>query len=117
MGASLEEQRQKLVLVKATVSDAAPAATRPLKYEAEIQRLHRKLAALARLEKESSGKFTLDELKRLGEKPEIEEAMAVLQERSRMWFETDEEFNARLHLCLAKAAPAKKGGAAAGYAA
>lgn len=118
MVAKLGEQREKLVATKAAVSDAKPAGMAPIKYAAELQRLHRKDQALIRLEKESSGKFTLDELKRLGEKPEIQEAMDIYKTRSRMWFESDEEFDARLRHCLAQAAPKKKASSSsAGYSA
>jgi len=45
------------------------------------------------------------ELKQLGEKPELEEAISTLEERSRVWFETDEEFQQRLQKCLREPAP------------
>merc|ERR1711879_783840 len=39
------------------------------------------------------------ELKALGEKPELEEAVQVLEERSRGWFESEELFVWRLRGC------------------
>lgn len=105
--AKLEEQREKLKATKAAVNDATPKSSPPLKYEAEIQKLHNRLQGLARLEKESAGKYTLDQLKALGERPEMEEAMEVYKQRSKMWFELDEEFDERFKQCLARA-PAKK---------
>jgi len=114
--AKLEEQKEKLKTTKASVSDLKPAGPRPLKYEAEIQKLHVRLTGLARLEKEAGGKYTLDQLKALGERPEMEEAMSIYQTRSRTWFESDEEFDERLQQCLARA-PKKKAPAAGGYSA
>mmetsp|Transcript_43669 Transcript_43669/g.76553 ORF Transcript_43669/g.76553 Transcript_43669/m.76553 type:complete len:395 (-) Transcript_43669:47-1231(-) len=107
MQAKLEEQREKLRATKATVSDAKPAPGVPLKHGPEIRKYRAKLAGLAKLEREASGKYTLDELKRLGEKPELEEAISVLEARARMWFETDEEFQERVQKCL-REAPARK---------
>lgn len=111
--AKLEEGKEKLKATKAAVSDAKPAALAPLKYAAEIQRLNKRLLGLAKLEKECNGKYTIEQLKGLGERPDMEEAMSVLKTRSRTWFESDEEFKARLKECLAQAAPAKK--ASGGY--
>lgn len=115
--AKLEEQRDQLREIKAAVSDSKAAGIKPLKYGDEVARLSRKLGAIARIEKESSGKYTLDELKRIGERPDIEEALSILQTRSRMWFESDEEFDVRLRHCKAQAAPKKKAAAAGGYSA
>jgi hypothetical protein len=106
--AKLEEQREKLRASQAAVKDSKAAPIAPLKYGSEIRKLHSKLAGLARLEKESSGKFTIDELKRLGERPDIEEAISVMKSRSRTWLESDDEFNRRLQHCLAQAEPKKK---------
>lgn len=59
----LEEQRDKLRATRAAVNDSKAAPIAPLKYGADIKKLHVKLAGLARLEKESSGKFTLTNLR------------------------------------------------------
>jgi len=115
--AKLEEAKEKLTATKVAVSDAKSAPMLPLKYAADLQRLHKRLAGLARLEKENSGKFTIDQLKAIGERPEMEEAKLEMMRRSRMWFESDKEFDARLKHCLSQAAPpAKKaGGGSSGY--
>lgn len=102
MKAKLEEAKEKLKATKAAVSDGKAVDLAPLKYAEEIQRLHKRLAGLAKLEKENSGKYTLDQLKALGEKPEMEEALSVLKKRSQIWFESDEEFKERLKECLSQ---------------
>jgi len=99
--AKLEEQKDKLKATKVKLSDGRARDPPPLKYADQIQKMHKRLIGLARLEKESAGKYTLDQLKALGEKPDMEEAMSVLQNRSRMWFESDEEFKLRVRTCLA----------------
>lgn len=115
--AKLEEAKAKLLATKVAVSDAKPAPMVPIKYATDLQRLHKRLTGLTRLEKENSGKFTLDQLKALGERPEMEEAKAEMMRRSRMWFESDKEFDARLKHCLSQAPPpAKKAaGGSSGY--
>lgn len=112
----LEEQKEKIKEQKQKISEIKPVPLADLKYAAEIQRLHKRIAGLVKLEKESGGKYTLDQLKALGEKPEMEEAVSVLEARSRTWFESDEEFKARLKYCLSQA-PAPKKKPTAGYAA
>jgi len=101
--AKLEEGKEKLQAQKAAVSDARSAAKPPLKYAAEIQKTHKRVAGLNKLEKENSGKFTLDQLKAIGERPEMEEALAIMKARSQMWFETDEELQDRYKLCISQA--------------
>mmetsp|Transcript_3297 Transcript_3297/g.6672 ORF Transcript_3297/g.6672 Transcript_3297/m.6672 type:complete len:397 (+) Transcript_3297:79-1269(+) len=103
----MEEGKEKLQQTRKQVSGVQPMGLRPLKHGTQIGQLSLKLKGLARIEKESAGKYTMDELKRLGERPEIEEAVQVLQERSRVWFETDAEFQLRLKECLRTATPAK----------
>jgi len=115
MQAKLEEQKEKLKATKKAVSDARAQDPAPLKYAAEIQKLHKRLAGLKKLEKESAGKYTMDQLKALGEAPEMEEAMAVLKTRSHLWFESDDEFKVRLRHCLAQAAPSSKKASGSGY--
>jgi hypothetical protein len=112
----LEEAQEKLKATKAAVSGAAPAPKPPLKYAKEIQKLHVRLAGLSKMEKENAGKYTIDQLKVLGERPEMEEALSVYKARSRVWFETDEEFDGRLKLCLSQAPkPKAQSNATAGY--
>jgi hypothetical protein len=113
MKAKLEENREKLKSQRAKVSESKPAPLSPLKYATEIQKLTGKLATIARIEKSSSGKFTLDELKKIGERPEIEEAISVYKERSRSWFESDEEFGRRYQLCLSQVEKKKSSAPAA----
>lgn len=111
----LEEQKDKLKATKAKLSDGRAQDPPPLKYADQIQKMHKRLVGLARLEKESAGKYTLDQLKALGEKPDMEEAMSVMQTRSRMWFESDEEFKLRVRACLAGVDTKPKKASGAGY--
>lgn len=92
----LEEQKEKLKSTKASVTAAPSSASPPLRHGDQIRKLSLKLAGLERLAKDSAGHYTIDELKRLGERPEIEEAISELQARSRFWLETDQEFQVRL---------------------
>lgn len=109
----LEEQREKVRATRKAVFNAEAVLPPPLRHAEEIRRLRSKLSQLQRLEK-VSGQFTLDDLKRLAEKPELEEAIAILENRSRIWLETDEEFQHRLQLCLKDGPPPKGRGSAAG---
>ncbi|CAE8664043.1 unnamed protein product [Polarella glacialis] len=114
----LEEQKEKLKATRAAVAGASPKQTPPLKHGENVRKMRLKLAQIAKMEKDSAGHYTLDELKRLGERPEIEEALKVFEERSRLWFETDEEFELRLARNLREGAVQKKsggGGSGGGY--
>jgi len=77
------------------VSDYTPPK---LEHEAAIKALHAKLAPLAALEKRlAKGQLlSVQEAGKLGEKADIEERIAALEDASRSWYETDEELAARL---------------------
>merc|ERR1712224_651383 len=83
----LKQQLEVLQKTQAAAKSAGNAPLPPLKHGSELRKLHGKLNDLLRMEKASKGHYTMEELKRLGEKPELEEAISVLQERSRGWFE------------------------------
>uniref|UniRef100_A0A7S0ZSX9 Uncharacterized protein n=1 Tax=Noctiluca scintillans TaxID=2966 RepID=A0A7S0ZSX9_NOCSC len=109
MQAKLEEQVEKLKLTRTKLAGVHPIEPMPLRHTREIQSLQTKLLSLERLEKElANSKHTLDELKRLGEMPELREAIGVLEQRSRLWFETDAEFQRRRQICLRGAPQPKK---------
>lgn len=110
---ALTEQREKVEKTRKSVKDADAASLPPLRHASEIRKLRTKLAEILRIEKASSGRYTIDELKRIGDKPELEEAIGVLETRSRGWFEDDEVFQARLDACL-RAGPGKKSAAGSG---
>jgi hypothetical protein len=117
---ALTKQREVMQATQASVKDASPVSLKPLKHGAEISKLRRKLAELARIEKASKGNYSMAELKALGEKPELEEAVQVLEERSRGWFESDEVFQQRLDACIRAGGGAKakaKSSSSGGYAA
>ena len=44
----------------------------PLRHEADLSKLHRRRTDLLRIEKEKKGHYTMDELKAIGDRPEIE---------------------------------------------
>eukprot|EP00928_Gymnodinium_smaydae_P086282 TRINITY_DN7026_c0_g1_i2.p1 TRINITY_DN7026_c0_g1~~TRINITY_DN7026_c0_g1_i2.p1 ORF type:complete len:352 (-),score=90.85 TRINITY_DN7026_c0_g1_i2:192-1247(-) len=112
---ALAQQREVLQKTMSTLKDSGVASLPPLRHGSELRKLHAKLANLARIEKASKGKYSLDELKQLGERPELEEAVAVLEARSRMWLEEDAVFRERLQSALKSGGKASgKGGAYGG---
>ncbi|CAL1152101.1 unnamed protein product [Cladocopium goreaui] len=96
------------------VKAADPVSLPPLKNGDKIRQLRQKLGELERLEKatKTKGHASIDELKRLGERPELEEAALELERRARGWLESDEVFEQRLeaNLRVGRAAPRGAGG-------
>lgn len=90
------------------VKDLTPCGLPPLKHAQDIKKYFAKVQELNKLEKAQKGNYTVDQLKRLGEKPELEEAIAELERRSRGWLEPEEIFQDRLDACKRSAAAAKK---------
>ena len=85
----------------------------PLRHEAKITALRKKLLPLQALEGKAKGGFlTLAETKALTEKEEIESEIEQLEEASCGWFEEDDAFEARLQRSRDKfnAKFVKKGG-------
>jgi molybdopterin converting factor small subunit len=120
----LEEKRQGIVTRKEAVSKIQPIQHR-LKHGDEVQKLRVKLFPLLALEdKGRSMSLTLQDLKTLEEKSDIEASIAGLEAASRGWFEEDDDFQARCALeakeakakysAKVKAAGAKKGGGGSG---
>merc|ERR1719272_1894780 len=95
------------------VKDADNVSLPPLRHGPGIRKLRAKLRELARIEKESKGKYSVQELNAISEKPDLEAAIDELEARSRGWFEDDETFQERLEINNKAAAGAgKKGGSA-----
>lgn len=69
----------------------------PLKHEEAIKALRVKIAPLAKLEA-MSGLRTMEEMKRIGQRPDLEAEASRLEQESRGWFEEDAEFEARCAL-------------------
>eukprot|EP00927_Polykrikos_kofoidii_P061169 TRINITY_DN56038_c0_g1_i1.p1 TRINITY_DN56038_c0_g1~~TRINITY_DN56038_c0_g1_i1.p1 ORF type:complete len:416 (+),score=83.17 TRINITY_DN56038_c0_g1_i1:100-1347(+) len=115
---ALTQQRQLLQEARTAAKDSPTVNLPQLRHSTELKKLYAKMAVLARIEKASKGNYTMDELKRLGERSEIEEAISVLQERSRGWFEDDATFDERVAACVRSAtagtAGAKKAGGGGG---
>mmetsp|Transcript_28970 Transcript_28970/g.83019 ORF Transcript_28970/g.83019 Transcript_28970/m.83019 type:complete len:417 (-) Transcript_28970:28-1278(-) len=112
---ALGQQREVAQKTKATVKDASAVSLPPLRHATELKKLYAKIAGLNRIEKASKGHYTMDDLKQLGERPEIEEAISVLESRSRGWFEDDAVFQERVQACMraGTAAAAKKAASSA----
>mmetsp|Transcript_48857 Transcript_48857/g.113243 ORF Transcript_48857/g.113243 Transcript_48857/m.113243 type:complete len:417 (+) Transcript_48857:79-1329(+) len=110
---ALTQQRDAARKTRCAVKDGPSASLPTLRHARELASLHGKLAELNRIEKASKGHYTMEELKRLGERPEIDEAISVLEARSRGWFEDDDVFRERLQACIRAGAAAKKPGAGA----
>ena len=90
----LEEKKSALLERKSAI-EKGPVVTHRLKHGDEIRRLRLRLLPLLALEdKGRSMSLTLADLKTLEEKPELEEAIAALETKSRGWFLTDVEFAA-----------------------
>ena len=105
----LSTQREKLMERKKTLEDIIPKAPGPLKHQAEIQKLHKEMQPLLKLEKETKGRLlTVKETTILARKEEIEEEILILEEKSRGWFEEDEDFQLRVDASRAKAVTAAK---------
>eukprot|EP00929_Paragymnodinium_shiwhaense_P000152 TRINITY_DN100395_c0_g1_i1.p1 TRINITY_DN100395_c0_g1~~TRINITY_DN100395_c0_g1_i1.p1 ORF type:complete len:418 (+),score=160.34 TRINITY_DN100395_c0_g1_i1:86-1339(+) len=109
---ALEKAKKQLCEARKNIKDAGSASLPPLRHGAEIGKLHRKLMELHKLEKDKKGNYSMDELKRLGDKADIEEALTELENRSRGWFEEDAIFQERLQACKKAAGPAKSSSSA-----
>lgn len=108
---ALTQAKEQLVKTVAAVKAGSSAGLPPLKHEAELKKLHSKLARIAKIEKESKGNYSVEELNIISDRPELMEAIAILEHRSRGWFEDDEIFDERLSACIraAKSAASKAG--------
>uniref|UniRef100_A0A7S1XW95 Uncharacterized protein n=1 Tax=Phaeomonas parva TaxID=124430 RepID=A0A7S1XW95_9STRA len=68
----------------------------PLQHHAEIVEIWKRLQELEPLQKkEQSGNLSLNEIRQLAERDELREQVAMLQNRSRAWFEEEDSFEAR----------------------
>jgi len=94
--------------------DASAVPLPPLRHEADLSKLHRRRADLLRIEKDKKGHYTMDELKAIGDRPALEEAIEELESRSRGWLEDDDVFRQRVQACVAKANAARKGSSGGG---
>lgn len=118
---ALQQQVEAIRGTQTAVKGCSALSLPPLKHSQNIKKYYGKIAELNRIEKASKGHYTVEELRRIGEKPEIEEAIEELQTRSRGWLEADEIFEERVKACkgsasaAAKKAPPPPGGG--GYAA
>lgn len=109
----LQEQQSKLEAMTSTVKAIEPARPPPLRHGQDIQKLRMKVASLTKLEA-GKGPFSIDQLKAIAEKPELEEAIDVLERRSRFWFESDAEFKVRLDMAMSQPVQKKKTGGGSG---
>jgi len=91
--------QQKLEKMIASVSVVVPTSVQVTDI-VEIDAFKKKLATVRLLEKKPFDTLNEHERKKIEDKPAIKESMHSLEQRSRMWFETDEEFKARLEQAL-----------------
>lgn len=106
---------------KEMLSGITPKAPHKLRHEVEIHKLLKEIAPLQALE-DTSRLLSVKETQQLGRKREMEEQVEELEEKSRGWFEDDEEaFGARVELCRnafavkQKASGGKKKASSSGY--
>lgn len=93
----LKDQQQRLQEREKKLESISPCPPHPLKFQTEIEKLRRELQPLLKLENETKGRLlTLKETTTLARKEEIELEILQLEERSRGWFEDDEDFQLRI---------------------
>ncbi len=96
-------QKEKLTERLNSIDDITPKLPSPLKFQADISKLRKELQPLIKLEKETKGRLlSIKETAMMTRKEEIEEEILILEERSRGWFEEDEEFQIRVNASRAK---------------
>ncbi|KAG5189637.1 hypothetical protein JKP88DRAFT_269378 [Tribonema minus] len=108
----VQKQREALSARRRAVAAAQPIA-HPLRHAAEMQALFVRLAAAERLEAVKGRLLTMAEVKTVGEKGEVQEALDELEAACRGWFEDEEEFQSRIAALKAKAAKVKPAAAPA----
>eukprot|EP00586_Coscinodiscus_wailesii_P023096 CAMPEP_0172506972 /NCGR_PEP_ID=MMETSP1066-20121228/200106_1 /TAXON_ID=671091 /ORGANISM="Coscinodiscus wailesii, Strain CCMP2513" /LENGTH=442 /DNA_ID=CAMNT_0013284293 /DNA_START=60 /DNA_END=1388 /DNA_ORIENTATION=- len=87
---------------QAMLENIEPRPPARLKKELDIEKLRKELRPLLKLEESAKGRLlTMKETKDLARKEEILEEIEELEEASRTWFETDEEFATRVEACRA----------------
>jgi len=94
----LEEKKKQITSRKEAV-DRITAVSNRLKYGEEIVKLRIKLLGLHALEdKGRSMALTLDDLKKIEAKSELEMQISQLEAASRGWFEDQEDFDQKCHV-------------------
>lgn len=93
----LKDQQQRLQEREKKLESITPCPPHPLKFQSDIEKLRRELQPLLKLENETKGRLlTLKETTTLARKEEIEFEILQLEEKSRGWFEDDEDFQLRV---------------------
>jgi len=93
----LNIQKEKLTERFNTLDNITQKAPRPLKHQSDIEKLRKEMQPLLKLEKETKGRLlSIKETTLLGRKEEIEEEIYILEDKSRGWFEDDDEFQLRV---------------------
>lgn len=108
----LTAQKGKLTERQKTLDGITPQPPHPLRHQAEIEKLRKEMQPLLKLENQTKGRLlTLKETTTLSRKYEIEEEITELEDKSRGWFEDDEDFQTRVEASRSQAskrAAAKK---------
>lgn len=93
----LQEQRMRLKEREKKLESLTPCSPQVLKFQYEIETLRKELHPLLKLEHDTKGRLlTLKETTTLVRKEVIELEILGLEEKSRGWFEDDEDFQLRL---------------------
>ena len=98
----LEQQAAQIEARRSAISQVEPVR-HPLKHEERIKELRVAIIPLVELEG-LPGLRSMDEMKKIGNRPDLEAEASRLEEESRGWFEEDEEFQARCAIIAAAAA-------------
>lgn len=105
-GAQKRAEKMKTQLQQVTARRDKVRAVEPirheLRHEAKIKALRVAIVPLVKLEA-APGLRSMEEMKKIGTRPELEAEAAKLEAESRGWFETDAEFEARCTLIKAAA--------------
>jgi len=106
---NLTNQKGKLLERYQSLDKILPDAPVPLKHQTEISNLRKEMQPMLKLEKEAKGRLlSIKETAMMTRKEEIEEEILDLEEKSRGWFEDDDDFQLRVAASRAKKIVVKK---------
>eukprot|EP00752_Nemacystus_decipiens_P002173 g2069.t1 len=119
--ARIHKQADQLIKRRSMVNGHAPISHK-VKHQDELRGITAKLIKIEKLEATRGRLLTIDEVKQVGQKDELLERAAILENDSRGWFEEDEELEARLaevrkqgqRMAAKKATGSGKGGKSTG---
>lgn len=105
----LSAQKEKMTERLSTLENIVAKAPQPLRHQPEIQKLRKEMQPLLKLERETKGRLlSIKETTIMARKEEIEEEIYILEDKSRGWFEDDDDFQLRVNASRAKAVGSTK---------